>query len=153
MNREYWRHKFAIWIIGFTRKQTIPWSHDYPLANPIATNKGSTNHEMPLFSRLYPSFGYLRKIFPPRVLKYSLLLVQSISTNHYQFTRGQWKVCPDLLRSLWAIWLWVHGIYTALCRDWIVLGADASLDHVDNLVFLSFALHNMRLIQAAPSKH
>ncbi len=31
---------------------------------------------MPLFSRLYPSFGYLRKIFPPRGLKYSLLWYQ-----------------------------------------------------------------------------
>ncbi len=29
---------------------------------------------MTLFSRLYPSFGYLGKIFPPRGLKYSLLL-------------------------------------------------------------------------------
>ncbi len=50
-----------------------PWSYDYPLANHIAANKSSANREMPLFSRLYPSFGYFRKIFPPRGLKYSLL--------------------------------------------------------------------------------
>ena len=44
-----------------------------PLANHIVTNKSSANREMPLFSRLYPSFGYLRKIFPPSGLKYFLL--------------------------------------------------------------------------------
>ena len=35
-----------------------PWSYDFPLANHIATNKSSAaNREIPLFSRLYPSFG------------------------------------------------------------------------------------------------
>ncbi len=51
----------------------LSWAYAYPLANHIATNKSSTNREMPLFSCLYPSFGHLRKIFPPRALKYCLL--------------------------------------------------------------------------------
>ncbi len=57
----------------FHSEAKLPWSYDYPLANHIATNKSSANREMSLFSRLYPSFGYLWKIFPPRGLKYSLL--------------------------------------------------------------------------------
>ncbi len=58
----------------FHSEAKLPWSYDYSLANHIATNKSSANREMPLFSHLYPSFGYLWKIFPPRGLKYSLLL-------------------------------------------------------------------------------
>ncbi len=53
----------------FHSEAKLPWSNDYPLANHISTNKSSANLEMPLFSRLYPSFGYLRKIFPPRGFK------------------------------------------------------------------------------------
>ena len=37
---------------------------------------------MPLFSRLYHPFGYLRKIFPPRGLKYSLLPSPATETFH-----------------------------------------------------------------------
>ena len=59
----------------FNSEAKLPWSYDSTLANHIATNKSSANREMPLFSRLYPSFGYLRKIVPPRGLKYSLLLL------------------------------------------------------------------------------
>ncbi len=55
----------------------LPWSHDYPLANHIATNKSSAKCAMPLFSRLCPSFGYLRKIFLPGGLKYSLFITNS----------------------------------------------------------------------------
>ncbi len=46
-----------------------PWPYDYPLANHIATNKSSANRDMTLFLRLYPSFGYLRKSFPPGGIK------------------------------------------------------------------------------------
>ncbi len=71
-----WCHKFAVWIIGFIRKPIkLPWSDNYPLANHIARCKGSANREVSLFSHLNPSFGYLRKIFPPRGLKYSLLVL------------------------------------------------------------------------------
>ncbi len=59
----------------FHLEAKLPWSYDYPLVNHIATNKSSAIYrEMPLFSRLYPSFGYIRKFFPPRGLKYSLLI-------------------------------------------------------------------------------
>ena len=57
----------------FHSEAKLPWSYDYPLANKIAANKSSANCEMPLFSHLYPYFVYLRKIFPPRGLKYSIL--------------------------------------------------------------------------------
>ncbi len=56
----------------FHSETKIPWLYDYPLANHIATYKSPTNREVPLFSHLYPSFGYLRKIFPPRGFKYSV---------------------------------------------------------------------------------
>ena len=47
---------------------------NYPLANQ---NKSSANREMPLFSRLYPSLGYLQKIFPPRgITPYSVHIRQ-----------------------------------------------------------------------------
>ncbi len=59
----------------FHSEAKLPWSYDYPIANPIATNNSSANREIPLFSRLYPSSAYLPKIFPPRGLKYSLFLV------------------------------------------------------------------------------
>ncbi len=72
-NREYLAPLIRSMNNRFHSEAKLPWSYDYPLANHIATNKSSTNRLMPLFSRLYPSFGYLRKIFPPRGLKYSLL--------------------------------------------------------------------------------
>ncbi len=72
-NREYLAPQIRSMINRFHLEARLPWSYDYPLANHIATNKGSANREMPLVSRLYPSFGYLLKIFPPRGLKYSLL--------------------------------------------------------------------------------
>ncbi len=72
-NREYLAPQIRSMNNRFHSEAKLPWSYDYPLANHIATNKSSANREMPLFSRLYPSFGYLRKIFPPRGLKYSLL--------------------------------------------------------------------------------
>ncbi len=56
----------------FHSEAELVWSYICPLANHITTNKTSANREMQLFSRLYPSFGYLRKIFPPRGSKYSL---------------------------------------------------------------------------------
>ncbi len=52
----------------FHSEAKIPWSYDYPLGNHIATYKSSTDREVPLFSRLYPFFRYLRKIFPPKGL-------------------------------------------------------------------------------------
>ncbi len=69
----------------FHSEAKLPWSYDYPLANHIATNKSSANRERPLFTRLYPSFMYLRKIFPPRGLKYSLL---EIAENRYNTLSG-----------------------------------------------------------------
>ncbi len=66
----------------FHSEAKLPWSYDYPLANHTATNKSSANREMPLFSGLYPSFGYLWKIFPPRGLKYSIFTV-IIAVNVY----------------------------------------------------------------------
>ncbi len=71
-NREYLAPQIRSMNNRFHSEAKLPWSYDYPLANHMATNKSSANREVPLFSRLYPSFGYLRKIFPPRVLKYSL---------------------------------------------------------------------------------
>ncbi len=59
----------------FHSEAKLPWSYDYPLANHIATYKSSANREMPLFPRLYPTFGYLRKMFPPRGLKYFLFFL------------------------------------------------------------------------------
>ncbi len=72
-NREYLAPQIRSMNNRFHIEAKLPWSYDYPLANHIATNKSSANREVPLFSRLCPSFGCLRKIFPPRGLKYSLL--------------------------------------------------------------------------------
>ncbi len=72
-NREYLAPQICSMNNWFHSEAKLQWSHDYPLANHIATNKSSANREMPLFLRLYPSFGYLRKIFLLRCLKYSLL--------------------------------------------------------------------------------
>ncbi len=69
MNREYLVPQIRSMNDWFQSEVKLPWSYDYPLANRIATNKSSANREMPL----YPSFGYLQKIFPPRGLKYPLL--------------------------------------------------------------------------------
>ncbi len=66
----------------FLSEAKLPWSYDYPLANHIATNESSANREMPLFSRLYPSFGYLRKIFPPSGLEYFLFISRWIQGEH-----------------------------------------------------------------------
>ncbi len=71
-NREYLAPQIRSMNNRFHSEAKLPWSYDYPLANYIATNKSCANREMPMFSRLYPSFGYFRKIFPPRGLKYSL---------------------------------------------------------------------------------
>ena len=73
LNREYLAPQIRSMNNRFHSEAKLPWSYDYPLANHIATNKSSANREMPLFSRLYPPFGYLRNISPPRGLKYSLL--------------------------------------------------------------------------------
>ncbi len=73
LNREYLAPQIRSMNNRFNSEAKLPWSYDYPSANYIATNKSSANREMPLFSRLYPSFGYLRKIVQPRCLKYSLL--------------------------------------------------------------------------------
>ncbi len=74
LNTEYLAPKIRSMNNRFHSEAKLPWSYDYPLANHITTYKSSTYREMPLFSRLYPPFGYLRKIFPPRGLKFSLLL-------------------------------------------------------------------------------
>ncbi len=71
-NREYLAPQIHSMNNWFHSEAKLSWSCDYLLTNHIATNKSSANHKMPLFSRLYPSFGYLRKIFLPRGLKYSL---------------------------------------------------------------------------------
>ncbi len=73
-NKEYLAPQIRSMNNQFHSEAKLPWSYDYPLASRIATNKSSANREMPLFSRLYHSFGYLRKIFPPRGLKCSLFL-------------------------------------------------------------------------------
>ncbi len=72
-NREHLAPQIHSMNNRFHSEAKLPWSYDYPLANHIATNKSFANREMPLFSHLYPSLGYLRKIFLPRSLKYSLL--------------------------------------------------------------------------------
>ncbi len=73
VNREYLAPQIRSKNNRFHSEAKLPWSYNYTLANHIATNKSFANREMPLFSRLYPSFGYFQKIFPPRGLKYSLL--------------------------------------------------------------------------------
>ncbi len=87
----------------FHSEAKLPRSYDYPLANHIATNKSSANHEVPLLSRLYPSFGYFWKIFPPRGLKYSLLStavllsIYHVYTPHILLRAGAVGGRPDLL--------------------------------------------------------
>ncbi len=78
-----WRHKFAVWIIGFIQKPNYLGHMTILFANHIVTNKSSANREMPLFSHIYPSFGYLRKMFPPRGLKCSLFLNGMVSNSSY----------------------------------------------------------------------
>ncbi len=54
----------------FHSEDKLPWSHDYPLANHIATNKRSANCEMPLFSRLHlPFFRVSSENFPAKGFK------------------------------------------------------------------------------------
>ncbi len=76
-NRDYLAPQIRSMSNRFHLEAKITWSYDYPLANHIVKNKSSANREMPPFSRLYPSFGYLRKVFPPRGLKYSLFLTNA----------------------------------------------------------------------------
>ena len=52
-NREYLAPQITSMNNRFHSEAKLPRSYDYPLANHIATNKSSANHEMPLFSRLY----------------------------------------------------------------------------------------------------
>ncbi len=68
-NREYLVPKIPNMNNRFHSEAKLPWSYDHPLANHIATNKSSANREMPQFLRRYPSFGYLRKIFPAKGFK------------------------------------------------------------------------------------
>ena len=87
----------------FHSEAKLPWSYDHPLANHIATNKSSTNREMPLFSRFYPSFGYLRKIFPPMGLKYSLYIVySSCNTCHSVKFHGHSALGYTQRKASWA---------------------------------------------------
>ncbi len=72
INKEYLALQIRSMDNRFHSEAKLPWLYDYPLANHIATYKSSTNREMSLFSRIYPSFGYLRKIFQPIGLRYSL---------------------------------------------------------------------------------
>ncbi len=71
-NREYLALQTCNINNRFHLEANLPWSYDYPLANHIPMYKSSAKREVPLSSRHYPSFGYLRKIFLPRGLKYSL---------------------------------------------------------------------------------
>ncbi len=80
-NREYLAPQIHSMNNLFHSEAKLPWSYAYRLANHIATTKSSANREMPLVSRLYPSFGYLRKIFPPRGLKSSLFTIQELVYN------------------------------------------------------------------------
>ena len=68
-NREYLAPQIRSMNNQFHSEAKLSWSYDYPLANHIARNKSSANREMSLFSRLYLSFGYLWKVFPPRGFK------------------------------------------------------------------------------------
>ncbi len=55
----------------------LPWcqmTNSAPCGSLQKLITSPSNRERPCFSRFYSSFGYLRKIFPPRGLKYSLLL-------------------------------------------------------------------------------
>ncbi len=71
----------------------------------IATNKSSANREVPLFSRLYPSFGYFRKIFRPRSLKYSLFWLK--------YTH-KWKEIVSKNNALWTVHGTVNGTQSRL---------------------------------------
>ncbi len=51
VNREYLAPQIRSMNNRFHSEAKLPWSYDYPLANHIATNKSSTNREMPLFPR------------------------------------------------------------------------------------------------------
>ncbi len=93
-NREYLAPQIRSMNNRFHSEAKVPWSYDYPLANHIATNKSSANGEMPLFPRLYPSFGYLRKIFAPRGLK---ILPIGIKANQ-KFSRK--SLLQDCMKSL-----------------------------------------------------
>ena len=94
-NREYLVPQIRSMNNRFHSEAKLPWSYDYPLANHIATNKSSANREMPLFSHLYPSFMYLRNIFPPRGLKYSLLYYTR--TLCIVFACCHWPLCVYFL--------------------------------------------------------
>ncbi len=59
---------------------------------------------MPLFSRLYPSFGYLRKIFPSRGLKYSLCC--SLIATGTRFYQDQW------------LSVWTRSCLYVVCMYW-----------------------------------
>ena len=98
-NREYLAPKLRSMNNLFHSDAKLPSSYDYPLTNDIATNQSSTNHEMPLFSRLYSSLGYLRKIFLPRSLKYSLLMCTINSINLFGDKKGI-SICCVFLRIL-----------------------------------------------------
>ncbi len=67
-NREYLAPQIRSVNNRFHSAAKLPWSYDYPLANHIATIV-----RCPCF-RAYTFLSYLRKIFPPRGLKYSLFL-------------------------------------------------------------------------------
>ncbi len=65
---------------------------------------------MPLFSRFYASFGYVRKIFPPRGLKYSLFpwalcnrvrILLVILTKIKQFRQSCKMATGSSFRFLW----------------------------------------------------
>ncbi len=78
-NREYLVSQIRSMNNRFHSEAKLPCSYDYPLANHIATNKSPANRELLLFSRLCPSFGYLRKL-PAKGFK--ILPINEISPRY-----------------------------------------------------------------------
>ena len=103
LNREYLAPQIRSMNNRLYSQAKLHWSYGYLLANHIATNKSSAAREIPLFPRLYPSFGYRWKIFPPMGLKYSVLALLN-GTRQYG-TLVTVKALRFLMCSILCTWL------------------------------------------------
>ena len=121
VNGEYLVPQIRSMNIWFHSEAKLPWSYDYHLANHIATYKSSANRVVPLFSHLHFSFGYVRKIFPSRGLKYSVLhLIIKAWSSLLNITRFYQMLClcqwiSNYCQSyLYIIFHWLCGILSLL---------------------------------------
>ncbi len=96
-----WRHKFAVWIIGFIRKPNY-LGHMTTLWPIILREiKAPPIMRCPCFRTFTLFFRYLWKIFLPRGLKYSLfyVLVHNITGTCFRLFSNIWNCTPSL-------WYW-----------------------------------------------